>query len=550
MGLALLWLESLALALIFISFVYAVSERVPKSWLRVAIRVVAFLLPACWGGVHILIAVYLHLNRIKPDWFLAYSISWLAIYLCGFFIIRRFALKGKDAVQACGSWSRTVLIASLGIVLLLLFTTYLKMDMDARAELASLQTRGLAAAVRVKPAPVPYDQNGAQLYLKAFDGIDLPKWASQIRDPGFIPNMQDTEAVLKKNQPALLLLDRAAQMPDVSFMPDPAEDRFWPSYETKLPPVCEAIEAAFLLGLDAFSKISRGEREAAFARIKMIGDLAVFFSRTPYFITNTLSGRLMKIQKAVLERSLAFSPAVHAEQILSPIEARGFLMESFRRALIMEEGMFFYSYSKDVSTTPLCALLITNGNDTLNYFLCLFPYRIFMLNSELDFYDRFWKKTHDFFSKPVYAEFQEHQKWEKDMARHPGGIISAITLAKISGYAMNAMVGEANQRLTCLAIAASAYHSDHDAYPARIDDLVPQYIEQTPMDPFDGKPLKMTATAGGVTFYSIGPDFKDNNGSVTDGTLDGQKKSGDIAFRLGRAYDRAFLKPVLPQRKK
>ena len=546
MGFALLWLESQALALLFICVVYAVSGRIEKSLPRVAIRVAAFLLPACWGGAYILIAVYLHLGSIEPDWFLAYTISWAAIYLCGFFIIRRFALKGKDAVQACGSWSRPVLIASLGIVLLLFLTTYFKMDMDARAELASAQTWGLAAAVRVKPAPVPYDKNGARLYLKAFEGIALPNWASRIRDPGFIPNMQDTEAVLKENQPALFLLDRAARMPDVSFMPNPAEDRFWPSYETKLPPTYEAMQAAFLLGLDAFLRISRGETEAAFARIKMIGDLAAFFSRTPYFITNALSGRLMKIQKAVLERSFAFSPKVH-EQMFDSIEAQGFLMESFRRALIMEEGMFFYSYSKDVSTNPLCALLFTNGNDALNYFLCLFPYRIFVLDSELDFYDRFWKKTYDFFSKPFYAEFQKHQEWEKDMGRHPGGIISAITLAKISGYAINAIVGEANRRLTRLAIATSAYYSEKGAYPARIDNLVPEYIKQIPMDPFDGKPLRMTATAEGVAFYSIGPDFEDNSGSVTDGTLDDKKRSGDIVFRLGKAYDQAFLKPVLPQ---
>ncbi len=547
MGFALLWMESQALALLFIAVVYAVSGKIGKRWGRVVLRAIAFLLPLFWGGAYVLAAGLLRSNNIKPDWLLAYAISWTICFLCGFFLIRRFALKEKGAVLACGSWSRPVLCCALGIVLTFLVITYLKMDLDARAQLMSGQTRGLAKAVRVKPAPIPYDKNGARIYQQAFDGIHLPHWASRIESPGFVPSIGNTKAVLKKNQPAMSSLNLAAQAPNVSFMPDPATDRHWPSYEAQLPPVHGAILASRLLGLDAFLKTANGDTKAALASIGAIGRMALLFSRTPYLIANGLSGRLIETRKAVLERSLAFSPEIHKEQMPVSTKPEGFLFESFLRALVMEQAMFLYSFSRDISTKSLCDLLFMGGNDAFEYIFCILPYRIFMLDSELRFHDRFWKKTYDFLSQPVYQRFQKHQEWEKEMMKHPGGIISALALARFSKVSLSPFVGEANLRLSEVAVAAAAYHWDKGAYPLRIDNLAPDYMAHIPMDPFDGKPLKMTGNALGVTFYSIGPDFKDNGGAVTFERPDGQKASGDIVFRLGAAYDQAFLKPALPQ---
>jgi ankyrin repeat protein len=545
MGFALLWMESQALVLLFIGAIYAVSGRIRTGWRRFVIHVAAFLPPVCLGGAYLLIAVYLRPNSIKPHWLLGYSISWIITFLCGFFFIRRFAIKNKEGLQACGSWPRAVLLGALGIVITFLVTTYLHMDMDARARLASNQIRGLAAAVRVRPAPVPYDENGAGVYQRAFDLAELPNWVSQIEEAGFVPSLRDTEAVLKKNQAALSLLSRAAQVTDISFMPDPAADRFWPSYETKFPPVYGAIKTARLLGLDAFGKIARGETEAAMKHGNALGRMAVLFSRTPYLITNNLSVRLIKVQKAVLERSMAFSPEGKAGWKPASMKTGAFLLESFQRAVIMEEAMFRYSFSKDVSTRPLYALLSMPGTDPLNYIFALFPYRIFMLDSDLEFYDRFWEKTHRFISQPFYQVAEEYRKWEKDMAADPGGIISAIAFNGMSRYALNTVVGEACRRLIQVAVAASAYRWDKGDYPVRIADLVPDYIPQIPIDPFDGQPLKMTTIPEGVTFYSIGPDFKNNGEDPPGGRPDEKRASKDILFRLGTAYDEAYLKPVL-----
>jgi len=88
---------------------------------------------------------------------------------------------------------------------------------------------------------------------------------------------------------------------------------------------------------------------------------------------------------------------------------------------------------------------------------------------------------------------------------------------------------DAIQGLENLALAASDYKASHGEYPARLEELVPVYIKQTPTDPFDGKLLKMKPVEGGICLFSTGLD----------------SKKGPINFYLGRdAYEKYRVKPV------
>lgn len=215
--------------------------------------------------------------------------------------------------------------------------------------------------------------------------------------------------------------------------------------------------------------------------------------------------------------------------------------------MVMEEAMFRYSFSKDVASHALCGPRVNTGNGLVDYIFCVVPYRVFMVKNEFDFLEQLWSKTHEFISQPVYKGFEKHQKWEADIMKHPRGFVSAIAFPNMSRFSLIPNISEADQRLANLAAAASAYYAAENAYPLRDRDLTPTYINEIPIDPFDGKPLKMKSVASGLVVYSIGPDFKDNGGTVTYTQPYEEKKSGDIIFRLGAAYDRDFLKPALPQ---
>ena len=57
-----------------------------------------------------------------------------------------------------------------------------------------------------------------------------------------------------------------------------------------------------------------------------------------------------------------------------------------------------------------------------------------------------------------------------------------------------------------------------------------EFIEALPADPFDGKPLRLTATADGIVIYSVGSNMTDEGGAVV--SKPGEQLSADYGFRL------------------
>jgi hypothetical protein len=70
--------------------------------------------------------------------------------------------------------------------------------------------------------------------------------------------------------------------------------------------------------------------------------------------------------------------------------------------------------------------------------------------------------------------------------------------------------------LTKLAFALAAYHADHDAYPAELASLVPDYVSRIPKDAFSDADLHYSIRDGGYLLYSVGQDRKDDAGRGID----------------------------------
>ncbi|MCD6416745.1 MAG: hypothetical protein J7M08_08640 [Planctomycetes bacterium] len=62
--------------------------------------------------------------------------------------------------------------------------------------------------------------------------------------------------------------------------------------------------------------------------------------------------------------------------------------------------------------------------------------------------------------------------------------------------------------------ALRCYRDAHGRLPQRIEELVPQYLDEVPRDPFDGKPLRYSKDKKIV--YSVGTDLTDSGGSTGD----------------------------------
>ena len=81
-----------------------------------------------------------------------------------------------------------------------------------------------------------------------------------------------------------------------------------------------------------------------------------------------------------------------------------------------------------------------------------------------------------------------------------------------------------------VALAAERYRRQHRRWPDALEALVPAFLPNVPVDPYDGKRLRYLRLKEGVVIYSIGPDLTDNGGN-----LDRQNRSRsgtDVGVRL------------------
>jgi hypothetical protein len=85
----------------------------------------------------------------------------------------------------------------------------------------------------------------------------------------------------------------------------------------------------------------------------------------------------------------------------------------------------------------------------------------------------------------------------------------------------------AYERLLAAELALRCYQSEKARPPARLAELVPNYLSQVPLDPFTGQPLVYRPQGTNWLLYSIGPDGVDDVGkSVARGSL----SNGDLLF--------------------
>jgi hypothetical protein len=77
---------------------------------------------------------------------------------------------------------------------------------------------------------------------------------------------------------------------------------------------------------------------------------------------------------------------------------------------------------------------------------------------------------------------------------------------------------EGGIRCAEMAMAVERYRLKYGGLPETLDGLVPEFLEEVYLDPFDGKPLRyVLRPEGGYTIYCIGEDGVDNGGGLATG---------------------------------
>ncbi len=86
--------------------------------------------------------------------------------------------------------------------------------------------------------------------------------------------------------------------------------------------------------------------------------------------------------------------------------------------------------------------------------------------------------------------------------------------------------------LTRTALAIERYRLMTGSVPDELEELVPQYLEQVPIDPFDGQPIRYRRMQPGYVLYSVDADGRDNGGRERD--RDDEDAPYDLPFTVAR----------------
>lgn len=89
---------------------------------------------------------------------------------------------------------------------------------------------------------------------------------------------------------------------------------------------------------------------------------------------------------------------------------------------------------------------------------------------------------------------------------------------------------EAQIRCVVAAIACERYRLERGSWPKSWSELVPEYLEAEPVDPFTGKALLMKVAGGVLTVYSVGEDIADDGGVRVNAAGREFEKGADIPF--------------------
>ncbi len=91
-------------------------------------------------------------------------------------------------------------------------------------------------------------------------------------------------------------------------------------------------------------------------------------------------------------------------------------------------------------------------------------------------------------------------------------------------------IAYAQTQVLLVRAAVLRFHYDRKVFPERLEQLLPDYLPEIPVDPFSGQPIAYRASGDFPIVYSWGPDEKDHYGGLPYRPERGMNSEGDLFF--------------------
>ncbi|MHC5054349.1 MAG: hypothetical protein ACYTKD_06490 [Planctomycetota bacterium] len=543
MGFAILWLSALAAAALLVALALAQGTRMRHGRLATGLPFIAALVPFALGAVASVVAEQLHSQGLRPS-YLVYALSWTTAFVIAAACVIHFGSRRvpESAPMPASRWPRGVIAGALGACIAIHVGTLLYMDARVRRNLEEVKAEAVRMAESVAPTPVPDDRNAALVYEEAFEMMG--EWNEETRPTwswlGRLATDRDadvtTEKVtefLQEKGRVLTLLRKAASMPDYCF-----ETQFLPiRSDVRIPDLLTHRNAVNLLSLDARHRAAKGDMRGALGSVAASWRMAGNVAGTPILLNCMIAVSLDATGSRPVQDILASGPVHRTDLRGFPLGPDSSLAEAHTRVWKMESAIVQYTVAQPYTVE------VQNGTYSTPSGML---WRVFIAPGFLAWCRPRMTLAQEVVSRPYHLSRKRCDRIEEGLVVEEGVLATfpIVSLRHVKSMSLAVASAAATHRLAVLGIATACFRTEEGRYPEDLSELVPGYISAVPIDPFDGKPLKMVPKGDGVVLYTVGPDYRDNGGvdSLWSTGSGGWRDGEDKSLRLGDAYTSALAK--------
>lgn len=328
----------------------------------------------------------------------------------------------------------------------------------------------------------------------------LPNERGRSWDPNHLENAQ---AFLADNKACLELLFTGA---DIGYCFRPID--FTQGHNVRLDWLSETRDCARLLCLASRIAVQQGDVDEALRAVEAIFPLTESV-KAPVIVMNLVRLSVWRLAIAQIEDLLAYQ-ALSLEQLqrldawLGPMEST----DGFTQCMIGERCSSLYLFEMP----PQEVAMYFNDNGVGLWPLLSIP-RKFLGFHDLDALSciNAMQAHIDITDLPRHEAYQRSRAVGAEYEDELGMLTRMLMPAMGRVYEIE-LIAVAKTVAARTALAVERYRQDKGRLPETLDQLVPAFIEQLALDPFDGQPLRYRLLEKGYVVYTVGTDLTDNQG--------------------------------------
>ena len=378
----------------------------------------------------------------------------------------------------------------------------------------------------------PKDRDTTQLWLGAFAVLDSPGYQGDakllpivgegvaIPAPGELwPHLDAAEALLAKYREPLEKMHEAAELGGQARFPV----KFSDGIATLLPHVQQIRVGSRLLRLEAEIHARHGDPRAAARPVRAIFAAARSLEKEPIIVSQLVRIALNGVACEQIERLMPAGDFSDEELLQFDRELAAIDDEAaYRRSLLGERAIGILTFENLAVVGALgqqapsgLRIRLLGKADEAAYLQLMGKFVAASQSKTLPLREAMLQTQDE-----VTGLLNSSQaRWRYPLTKLLMPTLQASTQAVCRAQAL--------QSATRTAIAIERYRRIHGQPPDALDQLTPDFLGNSPLDPFDGAPLRYRADATGYKVYSIGADGIDQGGDAG-----GAGQMLDVVFKV------------------